>query len=203
MGCPEKLRNIHVVDTATALEMKPSPPPRRGQSSSENDVAIAGVLVGVRVAKSKRSGEMYAQASLEDTVGKIDLICFPKDYARLAESLKIEVPVLVKGQLRAEEDAAPKLAISSIQTLEDVKIKLPNSIRIRVALAKAGENTLMDLKGLFEAAPGPGRVMLSLEQAGEFSVVMEPDSAFSIAADKGMIDRLEALLGRNSVQVLD
>ncbi len=53
--------------------------------------------MGLKVAKSKRSGELYAQASLEDTVGKIDLICFPKDYATLAEELlKIEVPVLAR-----------------------------------------------------------------------------------------------------------
>ena len=96
----DKIKNVRALDTATALEMKPSPPPtRRGQQQPENDVTIAGVIVGLKVAKSKRSGELYAQASLEDTVGKIDLICFPKDYAKLAEVLKIEVPVLVKGQL--------------------------------------------------------------------------------------------------------
>ena len=110
----EKLRNLPgVVDTATALEMKPAPATfRRGQPSTENEIAIAGVIVGLKVAKSKRSGELYAQASLEDTVGKIDLICFPKDYEKLAANLKIEVPVLVRGQLRAEEDAAPKVSVS-------------------------------------------------------------------------------------------
>ena len=79
----EKLRNLPgVVDTATALEMKPSPPPSRRGERSEGEVQIAGVIVGLKVAKSKRSGEMYAQASLEDTVGKIDLICFPRGLCR-------------------------------------------------------------------------------------------------------------------------
>src|SRR6185437_11521117 len=114
----EKLRNLPgVVDTATALDMKPAPSTGRRGQQPENEIAIAGVIVGLKVAKSKRSGELYAQAALEDTVGKIELICFPKDYERLATSLKIEVPVLVRGQLRAEEDAAPKLAVSSIQAL--------------------------------------------------------------------------------------
>ena len=79
----EKLRNLNVVDTATALEMKASPSAgRRRGGEPESQLAIAGVIVGLKVGKSKRSGEMYAQASLEDTVGKIDIICFPKDYAR-------------------------------------------------------------------------------------------------------------------------
>src|ERR1700734_2983404 len=133
----EKLRNLNVVDTATALEMKVAPAAgRRRGGEPESLLAIAGVIVGLKVGKSKRSGEMYAQAALEDTVGKIDIICFPKDYARLCESLKIEVPVLVKGVLRADDDeSAPKLSVSSVQPLEDIKIKLPQNVRIRVLLA--------------------------------------------------------------------
>src|SRR5580698_4213514 len=109
----EKLRNMKVVDTATACEMKPEPQVfRRGRSEEpQNEISIAGVITGLKVAKSKRSGEMYAQASLEDTVGKIDLIAFPQSYEKLAEKLKIDVPVVVRGVLRGEEDSAPKLAL--------------------------------------------------------------------------------------------
>ncbi|HTZ90641.1 MAG TPA: OB-fold nucleic acid binding domain-containing protein, partial [Alloacidobacterium sp.] len=200
----EKLRNLPgVVDTATALEMKPpSSTGRRGQQAPENEIAIAGVIVGLKVAKSKRSGDLYAQASLEDTVGKIDLICFPKDYDRLAESLKIEVPVLVRGQLRAEEDAAPKLAVSSITPLEDVKIRLPQNVRIRVPLERVSEAALVELKELIAAAPGPGKLMLSLEQPDEFCVLLEP-AEIKIAADRSFIERAEVLLGRGMVQALD
>jgi DNA polymerase-3 subunit alpha len=197
----EKLRNLNVIDTATALERKPAPPQRRGQASPENDVSIAGVLVSVRAAKSKRSGEMYAQGALEDTLGRIDIICFPKDYAKLADSLKIEVPVLVRGQLRAEEDAAPKLAVTSITPLDEVEIKLPTSVRIRVPLAGIEAPLLDTLKGVFDTAPGPGRVMLQLEQRGEFAVIMEPKS-LSVAADRSFIERVENLLGAGAVQVI-
>ncbi len=199
----DKLKNLRVVDTATALEMKPAPPPaRRGQQTSENDIALAGVIVGLKVAKSKRSGELYAQASLEDTVGKIDLICFPKDYARLAELLKIDVPVLVKGQLRAEEDAAPKLCVSSIQALEDVKVKLPQSVRIKVTLDRATDQTLISLHEMIQGAPGPGRLMLNLEQRGEFVVMLEPEG-ITVGADRGFIERAEQLLGRGAVQAIE
>jgi DNA polymerase-3 subunit alpha len=199
----EKLRNLPgVVDTATALEMKPPPSNGRRGQAPENEIAIAGVLVGVKVAKSKRSGELYAQASLEDTVGKIDLICFPKDYERVAQSLKIEVPVLVRGQLRAEEDAAPKLAVSSITALEDVKVRLPQNVRIRVPLGRVSEAALVELKDIITAAPGPAKLMLNLEQADEFCVVLEP-AGMKIAADRAFIDRAELLLGRGMVQALD
>jgi DNA polymerase-3 subunit alpha len=199
----EKLRNLPgVLDVATALETRPAPSTGRRGQSSENDIAIAGVLLGLKVAKSKRSGELYAQAALEDASGKIDLICFPKDYERLAESLRIEVPVLVRGQLRAEEEAAPKLCVSAIQALEDVKVRLPNNVRIRIPLDRVSETTLVELRDLVVAAPGPARVMLSVEQRGEYCVVMEPEQ-IRVAADRAFIDKAESLLGRGTIQAVD
>jgi len=199
----EKLRNLPgVIDTATAMETKPSPSPVRRGQAPEPDTAIAGVIVGLKVAKSKRSGELYAQAALEDASGKIDLICFPKDYERLKETLKIEVPVIVRGQLRAEEDAAPKLAVMSIQALEDVKVRLPQNIRIRVPLERASEATLTQLRQMIAASPGPGKLMLNLEQKGEFCVMLEP-MGVTVGADRGFVDRAEELLGRGMVQTLD
>ncbi len=199
----EKLRNLPgVVDIATALEMKPPPSNGRRGQAPENEIAIAGVMLGLKVAKSKRSGELYAQAALEDASGKIDLICFPKDYERLAESLRIEAPVLVRGQLRAEEEAAPKLAVSAIQALEDVKVRLPMNVRIRIQLDRVSETTLEDLRELVGSAPGPGRVMLNVEQKGQYCVVMEPEE-LRVAADRAFIDKAELLLGRGMVQAVD
>jgi DNA polymerase-3 subunit alpha len=199
----EKLRNLpSVLDVATALETKPAPSTGRRGQSPENDISVAGVIVGLKVAKSKRSGDLYAQAALEDASGKIDLICFPRDYERLSESLRIEVPVLVRGQLRAEEDAAPKLSVSSIQALEDVKVRLPTNVRIRIPLDRVSETTLQQLHELVVAAPGPARLMLNVEQRGEYCVIMEPEG-FAVTADRAFIEKTETLLGRGMVQALD
>jgi DNA polymerase-3 subunit alpha len=198
----EKLRNLKVVDTATACEMKPEPVVfRRGQQEPQNEIAIAGVITGLKVAKSKRSGEMYAQACLEDTLGKIDLIAFPQNYEKLAERLKIDVPVLVRGSLRGEEDAAPKLAISSIQALEDVKLKLPEALRIRVPLHNPDVALLEKLNFIFMETPGQGKVLLNLEEPGEFCAVLEP-AGVMVAADRLFIDRVEELVGAGAVQVI-
>jgi DNA polymerase III subunit alpha len=200
----EKLRNIKVVTTAAAVEMKPEPQVfRRGRDEQpQNEISIAGVITGLKVAKSKRSGELYAQAALEDTTGKIELIAFPQSYEKLAEKLKIEVPVLVKGVLRGEEDSAPKLAISSIQALEDVKIKLPEALRIRVPLHNPDTALLEKLHAVLLSAPGKGKLLLDLEEPGEFCAVLEPQNVM-VAADKLFIDRVEELVGQGGVRVIE
>jgi DNA polymerase III subunit alpha len=199
----EKLRNMKVVDTVTACEMKPEPQTfrRRGEEPL-NEISIAGVITGLKVAKSKRSGELYAQACLEDTVGKIELIAFSANYEKLKDKLKIDVPVVVRGVLRGEEDSAPKLSLSNIQALEDVKIKLPDSLRIKVPLHNPDAALLEKIHAVLLNAPGKGKVLLDLEEPGEFCAVLEPHNMM-VAADRLFIDHIEELVGRGGVRVLD
>ena len=200
----EKLRNLKVVEAAVACEMKPEPQVfRRGRDEQpQNEIQIAGVITGLKVAKSKRSGELYAQATLEDTTGKIELIAFPQSYEKLAEKLKIEVPVMVRGVLRGEEDSAPKLAVSNIQALEDVKIKLPEALRIKVPLHNPDAALLEKLHEILIAAPGKGKLLLDLEEPGEFCAVLEPNGV-TVAADRLFIDRVEELVGQGGVRVIE
>jgi DNA polymerase-3 subunit alpha len=195
----DKIKNIGAYDTATLAEMKPAPPQRRGQQQDE--VSAAGIITGMKALKS-RKGDWYAQACLEDMTGKIDLICFPEAYKTLCESLKIEVPVLVRGVLRAEEGAAPKLALSSIVVLDDVKVRLPETVRMRIPLRTTDDAKLSALRDLIMGAPGPGKLMIDLEQEGEYMVVLEPEE-FRVAADRVFIERAELLLGRGTVQALN
>ena len=198
----EKLRNlVGVIPVAEALERKP-PERRWGQQADPADeIQVAGLILGLKVQKSKRDQKLYAQAALEDATGKIDLICFSRDYEKLAEKLKMEAPVVVRGVLMGDEDAAPKIAVNSIQALEEVQVKLPTGVRIRINVERATEETLAGLKSAADAAPGPGKVMLQLEKKGEYAVILEPES-MSVAADRGWVERVEELVGKGTVQVL-
>jgi len=196
----EKLRNLSgVVSTAEALERKP-PEKRWGtQADPADEIQLAGMILGLKVQKTKRDQKLYAQAALEDATGKIELVCFPRDYERLAEQLKIEAPVLVRGTLTGDEDAAPKIAVSAIMSLDEVQVKLPSGVRIRVNLDRATEEMFAGLKSAADAAPGPGKVMLHLEKKGEYAVILEPEG-MNVAADRGWVERVEELMGKGTVQ---
>jgi DNA polymerase-3 subunit alpha len=198
----EKLRNLTgVITVAEALERKP--PERRwgAQAEMTDEIQVAGIIHGLRVQKSRRDQRLYAQASLEDATGKIELICFARDYERLAQQLKIEAPVLVRGTLMGDEDAAPKIAVSKVQALEEVQVKLPDAVRIRINLDRMTDDILAQLKSAAEAAPGPGKVMLQLEKKGEYAVILEPEG-MNVAADRGWVERVEELAGKGSVQAV-
>ena len=65
-------------------------------TGKDETIATAGIISNVRVLKSKK-GDFYAQATLEDMSGSIEMIVFPEAYKRIGEKVKLEVPVLVQG----------------------------------------------------------------------------------------------------------
>ena len=77
-------------------------------TGKDETIATAGIIANVRVLKSKR-GEFYAQATLEDMSGSIDMIVFPEAYKRLGDRVKLEVPVLVRAGVRIEKEPIRRL----------------------------------------------------------------------------------------------
>ena len=82
-----------------------------------------------------------------------------------------------------------------MQALDDVQVKLPAGVRIRINLDRVTEEMLAGLKSAADAAPGPGKVMLQLEKKGEYAVILEPDG-MSVAADRAWVERVEELGGK-------
>jgi DNA polymerase-3 subunit alpha len=198
----EKLRNLSgVISTAEALERKPPEKRWGSQADPADEIQVAGMILGLRVQKTKREGKLYAQGWLEDAAGKIEIVCFPRDYEKLASQLKMESAVLMRGTLTGDEDSAPKISVSAIQSLDEVQVKLPMGVRIRINLDRATEEMFAGLKLAADGAPGPGKVMLHLEKKGEWAVILEPEG-MSVAADKGWVERVELLVGKGTVQAV-
>ena len=111
----------------------------------------AGIITNLRVLKSKK-GDFYAQGALEDMLGTVEMMVFPDAYRKLQDKVKLEVPVLIRGGVRVEEGANPKLTVNDISPLEDAKVPLPRSLRIRIPLETATETTVDALHSLCSRA---------------------------------------------------
>ncbi|HUK46403.1 MAG TPA: hypothetical protein VLW06_02380, partial [Terriglobales bacterium] len=192
----EKLEDLRALSTAELAAMKSS-------TGKDESLCTGGIINNLRVQKSKR-GEFWAQGSLEDLSGSIDLLIFPESYRKLQEKLKglVEVPVLVRGGVRIEEGANPKLTVNDISSLEEAKVPLPRSLRIRIPLERASESTVDELHLLFSQRKGEARVLFDVERGGDFMVVMEAEG-YNVLPDRAFIARVQELCGRDAVRVID
>jgi DNA polymerase-3 subunit alpha len=190
----DKLDALRALSTADIAATKYS-------TAKDENISTAGIITALRVLKSKR-GDFYAQGALEDMLGTVEMIVFPEAYKKLQEKVKLEVPVLIRGGLRIEEGANPKLTVNDIIPLEDAKVPLPRSLRIRIPLEAASESIVDDLHSLFNDRKGAAKVLFDVERQGDFMVVMEA-GGYNVQPDRNFISRVEELCGRGAVRIID
>jgi len=189
----DKLKDLQALSTEEISSMTRS-------TGKDETITTAGIISNVRVLKSKR-GDFYAQASLEDMAGSLDMIVFPEAYKRIGDKVKLEVPVLIKAGVRIEEGANPKVTAAEIMPLEEAKVLLPNAIRIRIPLETSREQTVDELHALFRERKGEAKVLFDVERQGDFMVVMEAEG-YNVLPDRSFIARVEQLCGRGSVRLI-
>jgi DNA polymerase-3 subunit alpha len=189
----EKLVDLNALSTEDIAAMKKS-------TAKDENITTAGLISGLRVAKSRR-GELWAQAALEDMSGKVELLVFPEAYRKLAEKVKLEVPVLIRGGVRIEEGANPKVTANEIIPLDEARVPLPKALRIRIPLGSATGSTVDALHALFNQSKGEAKVLFDVEREGDFMVVMEAEG-YNVMPDRTFLGRVEELCGRGSVRVI-
>ena len=144
---------------------------------------------------------MYAQATLEDTVGKIELIAFSSSYQKLAEKLKIEVPVLVRGCAARRRGLGAEALALEHPGAGRCADQAAGGAAHQGAAAQSRRSAAGEAAGGLPAAPGKGKLLLDLEEPGEFCAVLEPQGV-DVSADRLFIDRVEELVGRGAVRVI-
>jgi len=189
----DKLTDFHALSTEDMAGMK--------STTGKDEICAGGIITTARVLKSKR-GDFYAQGTLEDMSGSIEMLVFPEAYKRLQDKVRLEVPVLIRGGVRIEEGANPKLTVSEITPLEEAKPPLPRSLRIRIPLESATESTVDALHTLFTERKGEAKVLFDVERQGDFMVVMEA-GGYNVQPDHTFIARVEQLCGRGSVRIIN
>jgi DNA polymerase-3 subunit alpha len=190
----DKLRDLGALSTTEICALKSS-------TGKEETIASAGIITNLRVLKSKR-GDFYAQAALEDMHGIIDMLVFPEAYRKLQEQVKLTVPVLVRGGVRIEEGANPKLTANDIVALEDAKVSLPRALRIRIPVEQANDAIIDHLHSLFTERKGDARVLFDVERKGDFMAVMEAEG-YNVQPDRNFIAQVEQLCGRGAVRIIN
>ncbi len=190
----DKLEDLRALRTSELMAITRS-------TGKEESITTAGIITNIRVVKSKR-GDFYAQGALEDMEGSVEMIVFPEAYRKLQEKVKLEVPVLIRAGLRVEEGANPKLTVNDITPLEDAKVPLPRSLRIRIPLEEATDSTVDALHTLFVERKGQAKVLFDVERQGDFMVVMEAEG-YNVQPDRNFIARVEELCGRGAVRIID
>ncbi len=86
--------------------------------TDKTEVRLGGIVTSVRT-KEVKGGQTMAFVRVDDTFGELELLVFPKTYAKVYECLHEDCAVYVIGTLSEEEGDVPRVLVSHIQPLRE------------------------------------------------------------------------------------
>ncbi|MBQ9801652.1 MAG: DNA polymerase III subunit alpha [Clostridia bacterium] len=84
--------------------------------ADRKSVTVAGIITALTT-KATKAGEQMVFFTLEDRMGELECLAFPKVRERFAELLCADSVVRVTGQLSLREDEPPKILVSGMMAL--------------------------------------------------------------------------------------
>ena len=89
-----------------------------------------GGMITSRTIKYTKTNKVMAFITLEDLLGTVEVVIFPKDYEKNQQYLEVDRKVFVRGRVSEEDESASKLICESIipfeQTSKELWIQYPD-----------------------------------------------------------------------------
>ena len=93
----------------------------------DGQTVIVGGMITAKTVKTTKNNQLMAFVTLEDLVGSVEVIVFPRDYERNREFLNEEEKIYVRGRVSLSEDAQGKLICQRVVAFSQIS----NEIWIR------------------------------------------------------------------------
>lgn len=87
----------------------------------DQTIAIVGGMIAEKTIKYTKNDKVMAFINLEDMVGNVEVVVFPRDYERFAPLLEEDNKVFIKGRVSVEEEKDGKLLCEQIVSFEEAQ----------------------------------------------------------------------------------
>ncbi|MFR8737765.1 MAG: DNA polymerase III subunit alpha [Eubacterium sp.] len=171
--------------------------PEEGESYKIKDksrVTVGGIITTVTRKFTKRGNQM-AFLTLEDLVGTVEIVVFPREFDKYREILMEGRKIFITGEADIQENAPGKVKASEIKEFVQVPSELWIAFKDKEAYI-AGEQKLISL---LSENKGNDRVMIAL--AKERQRKMMP-AQYRVDANKNFVEKLKEIYGEDLVKLL-
>ena len=125
----------------------------------DNAPAVIGGIIADKKITYTKNDKVMAFLQIEDLVGSVEVIVFPRDYERNSDKLTEENKVFVRGRVSLEEERDGKLICERITAFDEV----PRKLWIKFPDMKAYEEQVGELMEMISESDGNDSVILYVE----------------------------------------
>ena len=163
-------------------------------SVEEGSRATIGGMIADKTIKYTKDNKVMAFLKLEDLVGSVEVIVFPKSYEKYADKLKEENKVFISGRVSAEDEKDAKLICEKIEGFDEIPKKLWLKFD-NMALYREKEE---QVEKILDASEGPDQVIYYIEETKQ---IKKLPANKNVRADAELLSALEGVLSKENVKV--
>ena len=163
-------------------------------------VKLGGIVAKLRIAFTHKKNQKMAVAVLEDLEGTVEVLFYPRVYAKVAAHVVEEAPLLVTGKVEVEGDT-PKVVAGDVIPLAEAQQRCAAAMYVTVYLSDIEHGKLDGLKQLLEGAPGTCPVFLDFSAPTGERVLMKTGRQFRVTPSPELVRSVEEMLGESSVRL--
>lgn len=157
------------------------------------NATIGGIITDKKI-KYTKNDKVMAFLQIEDLVGSIEVVVFPRDYERNSAKLLEDSKVFVKGRVSVEDEKDGKLICERITGFDEISRKL----WIKFPTKEAYEAAEQELFARLAESDGGDSVCIYVENP---KAVKNLPPNRNVKADRELVVRLGALYGEENVRV--
>ena len=157
---------------------------------------IIGGMITDKTIKYTKNNKVMAFVTLEDMLGSVEVVVFPKDYEKNQQYLNEDSKVFIKGRVSEEDDAPSKLICESVIPFEQTKREIWLQYGSKEEYL-AEEAQLLDL---IKDSDGQDAVVIYCRKE---KAVKRLGVGRSVSADARLLSRLTNYLGESCVKVIE
>ena len=162
------------------------------EHKDQDTIKIVGLIVKIKHTVTRAKQEKMAILKLEDLEGAVEVLVFPRAFAKISSHIQANTIVHIRGILDLKEET-PKIIAEDIFPFEEI-YKLITAININ--LSGIRENIFESLKTLLGAHRGNVPVYLRLDTPAKSRVQLIVGEGLYVQPNEQLIQDLDELLGQ-------
>ena len=158
--------------------------------------AVVGGLVDGKVVKTTRSNQLMAFITLEDLMGSVEVIVFPKNYEADRDILTEDSKIFIKGRVSLGDEPVGKLVCEQVIPFA----KVPRELWLQFEdkeMYQAMEGTIL---GILKESEGPDSVVIYLKKERAKKIL---PANWKVEAAGELLDTLVCKLGEKNVKLIE
>ena len=157
-------------------------------------VTIGGMIADKKI-KYTKNDKVMSFLQVEDLVGSVEVIVFPRDYEKYSAKLMEENKVFIRGRVSVEEEKDGKLICERITAFDEI----PKKLWVRFPTMESYEKAQEELFSLMADSDGRDGVVIDVEDK-KVMKTLPPNK--NVNADETLLEKLSGRFGKDNIKIV-